>query len=185
MCEWTEMYKDRVETDYFGYFLGKYGPFIQEIIDNSSGKMFGMGEFGCGTANTTRALIENEIYGHYCYDNSWTMLDLARKNIGKADVLFHYHDILKPMPPRRYDLIHSHGVLEHFSDAGILKIVDNQMAMTDISIHYVPGNGYDDPSYGDERLMSISKWENILNRYNPKITSFNEGKDYIIILKNK
>jgi len=46
--------------------------------------------------------------------------------------------------------------------------------MSDNIVHYVPGE-YDEPSFGDERLMSASQWREILKDYPVEVSQFNEN----------
>ena len=176
--DWTEFYADRVgSTTYYLHFITKYGPFLDKIVDALPPCMYGVGEFGCGIGNTTKFLIEAGLpHHHYCYDIDQDMLYLAKQNIKLQNkkCLYREWDITRAMPPRKYDLIHSHGVLEHFRDVEIQSIIYHQLNMTDTVVHYVPGQ-YESPSFGDERLMSPEQWRSILSDYNVTVESFNEN----------
>jgi hypothetical protein len=78
------------------------------------------------------------------------------------------------------DVIHSHGLLEHFSDEDIRKIIKascNDGAR--VIVHYVPSDRYEQPSFGDERLMSAGQWHEIVAPHN--IIEFNDGYDLALV----
>jgi hypothetical protein len=79
------------------------------------------------------------------------------------------------------DIIITHGVLEHFSDEQVRHIVDRQSRESRIAMHYVPTNAYDNPSFGDERLLSVEQWCNLVNP--DRITLFNNDHDLILVKK--
>lgn len=181
---WYNHYKDRVnDFGYFLHFMDKYGPFLDLVDEKIPYYMHGMGEFGCGIANTTKYFAQSDPnYAHYCYDNSWDMLKLARENVESVSYKgrFLHHDITKNLPPRRYDIIHSHGVLEHFNNTDIESIFYHQTKMTDAIVHYVPSSEYDEQSYGDERLMTPDQWREILSAFDVSVETFNDGLDLAI-----
>jgi len=73
---WPQFYKDRVGShQYLLYFVDKYTPFIDKISELVEDYMFGIGEFGCGIATTSKALQYIGLpHTHYCYDICPTML---------------------------------------------------------------------------------------------------------------
>ena len=178
---WPEFYKTRVNNGYYDYFCTKYEDFLDTILSVLPDRFYGIGEFGCGLANTTRFLTENSNHHHYCYDNDQDMLKLAQlNNPDSNDIAYHIHDITVPMN-RRYDLIHTHGVLEHFSDRQIIHILSSFARMANIQVHYVPTNGYHTPSFGTERLMSVDKWKKLCQHLNHWVVPFNDHDLCIVI----
>ena len=142
-------------------------------------------EVGCGLATITAILAEHtdavrneKFIGYRCYDVSPDMVEYARQNLPEG-----YPVELGDarMPTHRLpDIVHSHGLLEHFSDADIRKIIDAERRDGARSaIHYVPSHKYKTPSFGDERLMTAQQWEAICR---PKyIVEFNDGYDYCLV----
>jgi hypothetical protein len=78
------------------------------------------------------------------------------------------------------DVIHSHGMLEHFSDGDIQRVLfAHEADGVRAAVHYVPGDKYEKPSYGDERLLPLSYWQDV---HRPtKAFSFNDGFDYCLM----
>ena len=57
----------------------------------------------------------------------------------------------------------THGVLEHLTDAQIKDAVTLHFTLNGAhQLHYVPLEGYETPSYGDERLLPLSYWKDML-----------------------
>ena len=69
-----------------------------------------------------------------------------------------------------FDLIFSNGVLEHFSDNEIVKILKDCLSRSRIVIFSVPTDYFSDGQkiYGDERFLSVKYWESIIEISNAK-----------------
>jgi trans-aconitate methyltransferase len=186
MSKWSDFYKDRMCKGYRDYLRKRYKPFLDLILENTKYVDY-VAEIGCGAANITRCLIESGMPGdilNYLADNDVDMLALAKQNAREIDLnhIIQRADITRWVPPA--DLIHSHGVLGHFSDTDIRKIVLNGFdyqnfgGETAIQIHYVHSYKYEKPSFGDERLMTKEQWQEICEP--DRIIEFNDGFDYIL-----
>lgn len=180
---WPEFYANRLGRSYLGYCQDRYKPFIDAIWDNTMRGCHIL-EIGCGTGTITQALLERPgCHRHILLDHDPIMLDMAKFRLREhprktefleADARTHDYG--------HFDLhlIHSHGVLEHYQDDDILKIVEAARHCSTVQIHYVPGL-YDTPSYGDERLLPLSHWVNLLK---PKSAfTFNDGLDYGLVIQ--
>lgn len=178
MKSWYEFYNQKCNVKYYNYVHDKYNPFISKIIEEMHPRAK-IAEFGCGMGNITKALMYVNQHANYTLiDNSNEMLDLAEQNLDTLNLNIECWDILTPYP-ERFDLIHSHGVLEHFSDDEIKQIIENQLSICNKLIHYVPSSKYNYQSYGDERLLSKSYWRKNFKPTN--IIEFNDGYDLILI----
>ena len=180
MKPWIDIYKDRLNNQYYEYFKKQYKPFLEQLKKYSRGINH---EIGCGMGNSTRFLKEynsSNYIDYFCYDLCPEMLSLAMKNIQSNHVFYKNIDI-KTIDFLEFPqgLVHSHGVLEHFSDEEINKIIINNN--TDVQVHYVPSDKWITPSRGDERLLSKEYWQ---DKFEPdEVIEFNEGKDLILIWK--
>lgn len=192
MKTWHDFYLERMNDNYRRHIERRYAPFIDKII-TIAGKQNALyiAEMGCGAANVSRIIKKYYTTGiHMLVDKCPKMLDLAKQNMnGEKDVFFFTADITDgdlrkaldlPIlgPPPRIDLIHAHGVLEHFDNETIRKIIKLQLEMSPIAIHYVPSSKYEKPSFGDERLMSPAQWDQIAKP--TSIEFFNDGYDLIL-----
>jgi hypothetical protein len=78
-------------------------------------------------------------------------------------------------------VVHSHGMLEHFDDHTIRDVI-RAHSHARVQVHYVPGL-YDEPTFGDERLMPAESWMDICAPN--QIIKFNDGLDYALIFERK
>lgn len=157
MKTWYEIYMNRVNEQYRAYFFEAYNPYFA-MLDEAGTSFF---EAGCG-AGTCSALLDGEVS---MIDCNLQMLDLAKQQMVQIGInaVIEQGNILD-IDDYAFNgaigkVIHSHGVLEHFSDEDIHKILAIQLSVTNKPIiHYVPTDGYDEPSRGDERLLPIKHW---------------------------
>ena len=191
---WYEHYVDRMNARYLDYVRRKYGPFIDMVRElMPATDSCRVAEIGCGAANVSRILQERVVAGQRCQhvlvDVCPNMLGLAKRNMHEASA--EHIAILadaKRLPDSKdlkdLDVIHSHGVLEHFEDRHIARILHQQCVRAKHVIHYVPSHKYVEPSFGDERLMSAADWKDILSRYQLgdfEVREFNDGYDLALV----
>ncbi len=105
-------------------------------------------------------------------DIATPMLNLCYKNtrpiysgdyLGTVPFFYSRENICETKFFEMATLVVTHGVLEHFSDDDITKIIstyndDNVL----FQAHYVPTDHYETPSFGDERLLSVETWINLV-----------------------
>ena len=125
----------------------------------------------------TKSLYRNNI-NFKVVDNNRKMLELTAINLKGTQVTKELNDIRKPLK-ERFDIIYSHGVLEHFSLDEIRLIIKRQLMSSKFLVNYVPSSKYKTPSFGDELLISKAEWEYELGP--SEIIEFNKGYDLILI----
>ena len=109
-------------------------------------------------------------------DSCPRMLAIAGTNVEEARLV--QGDARSVVVPS--DVVFGHGLLEHFSDDEIVDIIGaHYFGGARVAIHYVPGNKYDKPSYGDERLLSVDEWRKIAAP--DAVLTFNDGYDYALV----
>jgi trans-aconitate methyltransferase len=178
---WFNFYKNRVNSSYLEYAEKRYDRMIQEIFEfvmyDST-----IVEAGCGIGTITKIVRKHRDVDIICFDNDKDMLSLAKANLAEhKNISIVQHDILQPFGFKDADLVFSHGVLEHFTDDEIRQIISSQRQYAKYIMHYVPGNKYKVPSFGDERLLSKWQWIDISSPY--KVIEFNEGFDYLLLFE--
>ena len=179
---WVTFYEGRVfNSDYLNYAEKRYLPFINKIREliKPGDRVV---EVGCGIATITKILSEFDVFtGYRCFDINPDMVELAVKNLEPKNYPVEVGDCRQPIMCLP-DVIHSHGLLEHFSDDEI-RIILKQFAESGAraSVHYVPGCRYEKPSFGDERLLPLETW---LSFEPNEALTFNDGHDYILVWKN-
>lgn len=187
---WAAFYKTRDPERYLRYAQNRYAPFLSIVQAHvRPGDM--VLEAGCGMGTITRALHANGTPA-----KQFVMVDKCPEMLGIAAHAARYMpedkirlfgiDIRELSNDPRlgaFDVIHSHGVLEHFSNEDIRAIIKHQFLCGPrpprALIHYVPGEKYDTPSFGDERLMSAEQWREICEPHT--IVPFNDGFDYALV----
>lgn len=183
MTTWPEFYRKRIGDTYSQHVRNKYATFIEFV--ESHGKVFF--EAGCGIGSISRILYENDtnriVVGadldcdmvHMAIHNCPEPVELFLGDIKDVNTYITTHTM--------YDTIHSHGVLEHFSDREIIEIIGLQRNHARFLCHYVPSDKYTTPSFGDERLLSNHYWRLMLAQFRPKVIEFNQGHDLIICIE--
>lgn len=177
---WIKFYENRLNEKYRTHIRNRYKDTFNYIKSRKAEKF---GQFGCGMGNATRILIEDLGLNtrHICIDNSKPMIDITKRNL--SQIIGNYElilgDIRDAWKGEKLDLIHSHGVLEHFSNSDIKRIINNQLEVCTNLVHYVPGHKYEKPTFGDERLMRPETWHEICKP--TKIIESNNGFDLTLV----
>jgi SAM-dependent methyltransferase len=69
-----------------------------------------------------------------------------------------------PWQNQEFDLAYHQGVLEHFPDEQIVQALKEQARVTRIVIFDVPNHRYGAQVFGDERLLSPTRWRSLINQ---------------------
>lgn len=165
MNNWSQFYKDRVNSSYQDYFEKRYHLFLEFIKQQGISEIK---EMGCGIGSVSKALTKQ---GYNCsgFDLCEKMVWLSKENEPSGN--FYQGNIFDVIIP--VDVVGvSHGVLEHFSDEQIKRICEQNKG----SVHYVPLDKYKTPSFGDERLLSYDYWIKLVNPTD--FILFNDGHDF-------
>ena len=124
-------------------------------------------EAGCGTSSLSIYLSKNG-YNLNCVELDPDMLDLAirmnDKNNGKA--VYSQQDITKlNFKDRQFDIVYSHGVLEHLNEEMLQKALKDGLRVAKYYIVSVP-TIYDisNSLMGDERLKTIYSWKKFIKK---------------------
>lgn len=173
MSVWSDFYLDRVGAGYSNYARERYKPFLDELRDLKATKYR---EEGCGIGTISRILLTEGYRDIELFDLCPEQVELARQNTFGA-LPVSQGDILAYHSPT--DVIFSHGVIEHFDDDKIRLILNRQCETSKKVVHYVPTNGYSEPSFGDERLLPVEFW---LDTFKPSgHRMFNGGCDLVLV----
>jgi SAM-dependent methyltransferase len=104
-------------------------------------------------------------------DNDWSVLTQARQFQAsvRARALPLLGDAFHlPFPDRAFDIVFSQGLLEHWSDADIVRSVREQLrvarrALISVPSRYYPRLGWFRPGLiGNERWLSARQWKGLL-----------------------
>ncbi len=164
MNNWYEFYKNRINSTYQQYFEKRYEPFLNMIKGENPEEIF---EAGCGIGSVSKYIVDHTNIECCGIDLCPDMVSLANRNLNATD-MFEKCNIFDYSTDT---LTVTHGVLEHFSDEDIIRI----LKLYPNSIHYVPLDKYITPSFGDERLLSVEHWIRLVNPR--EYILFNNGYD--------
>lgn len=169
--QWHTFYEKRVNSSYQEYFEKRYNPVLDLISILLPEHNNNIVEIGCGIGSISKTFLNNKEITFTGFDINNQMVQLANTNTNTncfyQDDLFNFNFI------NNNNLKVSHGVLEHFDDEQLLLIKEK----VNKSLHYVPLNGYKEPSFGNERLLPKEFW---IEMFNPIIyIVFNNNKDLV------
>ena len=76
---------------------------------------------------------------------------------------------------KSFDVAFSNGVLEHFTDDEIIKILMEEMRIADIVIFGVPIKYFNDDEFmhGDERYLTREEWRTLITKAKRKVIEEN------------
>lgn len=175
--DWYQIYLKEIEekdnlNNYILYKVSHKRKFIELIKKYSKNKK--IIECGCGTA------IISTYIASLGYDV--TAIDIDKKILGLAKKIakdfpssnkpkFEEKNIIKDKIKEHYDVAFSNGVLEHFSDKEIKKIIKNHLTFADYLVIGIPTKFFDDDEalYGDERFLKLSYWRELIKDAGGKI----------------
>lgn len=110
-------------------------------------------------------------------DNNPRVLTNAKKLVKKFNgkVKFVLADAFKiPFADNSFDLCFHQGLLEHFEDNEIIKLLNEQLRVGKTVVLSVPNDSYPQKDFGNEKLLPSRFWEELLKK-NFKIL---ESKEY-------
>jgi len=95
-------------------------------------------------------------------DNDLEILRMSRINAGLlgADIEFREADAFKlPFADRAFKVAFSEGLIEHYSDDDIAKLVAEHQRVSDVVVISVPIKGSRNVAFGNERWLTMEEWE--------------------------
>jgi 2-polyprenyl-3-methyl-5-hydroxy-6-metoxy-1,4-benzoquinol methylase len=186
MSDWSDFYKKEIEK---GENLQK---FVEEKIRRKillikkiqkySSKQGRLLETGCGSG-VSCCYFSKLGYHIFGIDKDKKILELAKDIANKLNcsITFKKMDIKHlNFPEKHFDVVFSSGVLEHFYDEEIISIINEQLRVGKTVVFSVPSYYLKDKNrlYGDERLMRIGRWKEVLLKTNGTLCeSFGYGFD--------
>ncbi len=125
-------------------------------------------EVGCGsgTLSVFMSHLGNDVTA---VDRDEVVLDRAVKASRSlnGNVKFVKADAFNlPFRDKEFDVAFSQGVVEHFSDGDMLKLLREQLRVAKKVFFSVPNKAYKHKDFGNERLMTKEQWEKILSGFN-------------------
>ena len=176
--EWNKLYDNYIKDEfkdwnqYFKIKMKLKKRFLKLVIKYSkNGKP--VLECGSGTGKFSVYLASLGINA-YAMDLELEMVnqtkELSKKVSPNNPVKVFQGDIRKiPFNNKFFSVTHSSGVLEHYSDEEIIKIINEQIRVSDICIFSVPSSYFEKKMLGNERFLKRKEWRNIILQSNAKI----------------
>lgn len=180
MSPWAKFYTGRDNASYLAYAKERYRPFISAVASHILPGDFVL-ELGAGVGTITKALVD---MASWPSDIAFAATDTDKDQLERLARRFEGSHVLTSQLDAKAleccaDVVHSHGMLEHFNDDDIRQVIDAHRDAR-AQVHYVPGL-YERPTFGDERLMSVDQWWKICKP--SEIITFNEGLDYALVFE--
>lgn len=170
---WVSIYKNKINSyaDLENYYSKKVlfkKPLLNIIRKYANHGNKSIIESGCGTAILTTHLAQLG-YNAIGLDNDLNMLSFASdisKTLCKNDKspIFILADLTNTGYIKDVDVIFSNGVLEHFDDSHIVKILESQISNAKYVIFSIPSDFFKESEreYGNERFMSRDEWRSLI-----------------------
>jgi hypothetical protein len=166
---WGEYYSgDIKEEDLIGninhhdFFISLIEEYAQKASGNHVPKLI---EVGIGTA-TMSIYFSRKSYEVLGLDNDinviFNAMDTNERLGGHAKFVMMDANDLKYMRKQHFDISFSQGVLEHYDNKGILRMLSNQLEIAKYVVFSVPSIHYPKREFGNERKMTVEEWESIL-----------------------
>lgn len=133
------------------------------VLEESPKKILEVG-VGTGSMSIFFSYLGLDVTG---LDNDKNILkragNLAKKINGK--VKFVLGDAFKlNFEDKSFDMVFHQGLLEHFQDEQIYRILDEQLRVGRVIVLSVPNKFYPRKDFGDERLLSDEYWYKLLSQ---------------------
>lgn len=182
MEEWRTLYERQIakfdDVDkYILKNLKKKKVYLDAIEKYSKNKK--IIECGCGTGKIS-TYFQNKGYSVTAVDIDDEILHLAKNIVKKSSFSempkFEIMSILNlQYKNKSFDVAFSNGVLEHFTDDEIIKILMEEMRIADIVIFGVPSKYFNDDEFmhGDERYLTREEWRTLITKAKGKVIEEN------------
>jgi hypothetical protein len=175
---WSSFYRTRQNPRYHAHVASRYAPLFHEVAQRSSGLVV---EAGAGAGFSACALRPYlpPLTPLLLLERDADMIPLTQENAARLPETAVVQADVLTVPLPQASVTFAHGVLEHFEDAVIRRMVARQRRVSNWVIHYVPSAKYAAPSFGDERLLTPEQWKAIAAP--SQILPFNDGYDLLLI----
>ena len=195
--KWYDLYKKDIEEfdnpdEYFKYKLKYKKKMIKKIMKYAKNKK--VIETGCGTG-LVAGYLQNKGLEVTALDLSPKVLDYAKEIATDSKIIkpckYEQGDILKlNYKKNSFGVSYSNGVLEHFDDNDIIKILKKQMEIAEYVIFGIPSTYFNmnEKMLGNERSLTLKEWKNLIDKADGEIieyTSFHYYKLYRRIFEVK
>ena len=170
---WASFYSKSFDLEFLIRNTYVHLEMFKSIYDQHPRKLLEVG-VGSGSMSIFWSYLGLKLFA---LDNDLKVLEKA-KQLSKSlngNVNFVYGDAFKlPFKDNFFDVIFHQGLLEHFSDEEIIRLLNEQLKVGKAVVFSVPNNFYKEKDFGNERLLTKDYWDKLLKQ------NFNliESKNY-------
>jgi SAM-dependent methyltransferase len=161
---WDSHYVQK--TTFYALFASAaiHWPFLLEVYRNTKTAVL---EIGCGRGvhSIFLSYLVPIVVG---VDNNVKLVGKAREDNSRfrGRARFLLRDAFKlDFPDGAFDVCFSQGFMEHFTNEEIRQLIEEQLRIAKIIVASVPSVFYSTKDRGDERLMSIEEWREVLKNF--------------------
>lgn len=162
MKSWGHFYSQEINIDYFIKNIFFHLPLFKSIYQQNPTRIL---EIGSGTA-TMSIFLSYLGLQVTSLENDKKVLKEAKKLVKKfkGRVNFILGDAFRlPFEDKSFDVVFHQGLLEHFKNEDIFKLLNEHLRVGQIVVFSVPNNYYPQRDFGNERLLSQKYWEKLLS----------------------
>ena len=155
----TDWSRFRVETISVPTFIKRnliHADLLRAVASRASG---GVLEVGIGSG--AQSALLSRFFPTVALDNDFRIISLARRNVerfGPATRLVMGDAFALPFRALSRGVALSQGLMEHFDDERIGRLLREQLRVCRSAVFSVPSDRYPRQDVGDERLMSPGEW---------------------------
>lgn len=166
---WGDVYSKPADVTHFIENINVHKDFLDEMCKVDPKRVVEVG-CGSGTLSVFMSHMGCRVTAVDVDDDVLMRAEKASEALN-GDVKFIKGDAFNlPFGDKEFDISFSQGVLEHFSDEDIVKMVTEQLRVSKRVMFSVPNRHYNHKDFGNERLMSVCEWEKILSEFNIKVS---------------
>lgn len=168
LLSWDSYYSQKTTLQAFVANIVYHWPYLREIC--SEAKISAI-EIGCGRGIQS-IFLSYFIPNVVGIDNNIKLVEKARKDDARLRGRAHFlaRDAFKlDFPDKTFDVCFSAGFLEHFRNEEINLLVEEQLRVARVMVASVPSAFYPTKDRGDERLIAIEDWRQILKDFDTRM----------------
>jgi len=166
---WNDVYAKPADVLHFIENVNVHKKFLEEMCKE---KPLRVVEVGCGSGTLSVFMnhMGSVVTAVDVDDNVLKKAETASRELNSSVKFVRGDAFNLPFGKKEFDVAFSQGVLEHFRDEDIVKMVKEQLRVARKVFFSVPNKNYNRKDFGDERLMKKAEWENLLSGLDVKIS---------------